>query len=501
MKKKSSKKELDIIVENLRKYPFTEKMLICQLGSMRLMEITHLDILNTPNAIYPWELEVLAELSLFADAPVATCSFSESEEKLIEIVNRIRNYQPPVLKNKKNMDFVNAFMMATSLQQFKLQENIFDRLYRYEFFWHYISKAINMPEIFSTMFEGAKYDDFRDLAILIFFYASLEQPTADIMRALCFKYHKIVKQLKITRNEYQQRQSEKIDENFENVVFGFNYLKPYPFVEFEECLFLPLPFLIIDAVTDSLLTRATDGNNSLRETIGKDVAQAYIQKIYNEGNIYDEVLPECFYYKGRNRIDSPDVMIRLGSQVCFIDSKLSTPGLAIRQFNDEVIENTIDRYAKNIIQIYNRVNDFNSGLFYPFQKHIQIDKSDVFGIVALFEDAYISKRQIYQQVFLKLGVAEDSREAEYIKSNIKITSFRDLELFAFRSHNIFVALSKKRDNPQDWNDIGLFVQELYKNDNHVLLPALDDFIKQSKKVVHDSIEELSATGLIKRDGR
>ena len=498
MKCRIPQPKLDTIVDKLRKYPFIEKMIVCQQGAMRLMRITHMDILNTPNAVYPWELEVFAELSLFADAPAAICSFNNSDKEFIDMINVIRNYQHPFLKQQKDENFANAFIMATCLQQFKHQENIYDRLYRYNYFWNFVNDEIDMPKIFEQHFGGIAYSDFRDLGILIYFYASLKETTTTIFQAIGLKYIKAVNALKITREDYKQRQSEKIDDNYENAIFGFNYLRPYPFVEFNENIFIPLPFLIIDAVTDSLLTRITINDNFLREKIGKEVAQSYIQKIYEESHVYDEVLPESAYYIGKRKLDSPDVLIRKDTQVCFIDTKLSTPRLEIRKFNTQVIEETVTRCAKNIIQMYNRVKDFNKGCYYPFEEKTHMDKKDVFGIVALLEDPYVSKRQIYAEVFSQLKIEATSEEANYIKSNIKITNFRDLELFAFRSHNIFVALTEKRDNPKDWNDMGLFNELLYKSDVYTLLPSIGNFIDMGRSVVLRSADEFEKLGIIKK---
>ena len=122
----------------------------------------------------------------------------------------------------------------------------------------------------------------------------------------------------------------------------------------------------MEAVTESLLTRVTNGNNLIREKIGKEIAQSYIEKILKECEVYDEVLPECEYYKRKQRFDSPDVLIMKGKQICFIDTKLSTPKLDIRKFDQRSIEKTILQYARYIIQVYNRVNDFCNGLVYPF---------------------------------------------------------------------------------------------------------------------------------------
>ena len=121
--------KLDKIVNRLRHYPFTEKILLCQTNATRIMKTTHLDIFNTPNAIYPWELEVFAELSLFADGSNPNKSFkAPMNNDFIKIINIIRNYRHSFLKKQKNMDFANAFIMVTGLQQFKSKENILHRI-------------------------------------------------------------------------------------------------------------------------------------------------------------------------------------------------------------------------------------------------------------------------------------------------------------------------------------------------------------------------------------
>ena len=128
---------LSSIIKQLRKYPFTEKMLLCQSNATKIMKPSSLDFLEAENAIYPWELEVFAELSLFADGPEPSRSFRQDTNKFIKMINTIRNYQHPYLKKQKNLDFADSFIMATGLQQFKAQENIIDRLYRYDFFWNF----------------------------------------------------------------------------------------------------------------------------------------------------------------------------------------------------------------------------------------------------------------------------------------------------------------------------------------------------------------------------
>lgn len=492
-------RKLDLIVKRLREYPFTEKMLFCQAHSTRMMTPTNLDILNTPNAVYPWELEVFAELSLFASGDKTTKHINQTADAFVSIINEIRNYQHPHLKSQKNLSYADSLIMISGLQQFKAQENILDRLYRYNYFWNFSNDIIDMPNEFSTFFNGLSYEHFRDLGILIFFYAALKEgDVAQIISYVNIKYKAVVDNLTISRNKYKDVQSEKLDDNFENTIYGFNYLHPYPYVECQGFVFLPLPYLIIDAVTDSLLTRITIDNNALRETIGKEVAQSYIESIFREGNVYDEILPEQEYYVGKNKIDTPDILIKNGDDFCLIDSKLSTPKLELRKFNKEAISDTISRYAKNIIQVYKRILDFTNGYYYPFSAQTKVEKNNVFGIVALLEDSYISRRQIYQEVFLQLKLDPESEEAKFIKANISITSFHDLELFAFGSRDIFVALKEKQANQSNWNNLQLFNMQLYPNKSSNRLDSMEKFISSAQSLIMKTIDELVGIGIVKK---
>ena len=353
-----------------------------------------------------------------------------------------------------------------------------------------------MHNTFLQKFGGIEYREFQNLATLAFFFASLKHNTNAIMSELLLKHRNVVDQLKITREAYKQCQSDKNDDNFDNAVYGFNYLHAFPFIEYRDLIFFPLPYLIADAVTDSLLTRATNADNSLREIIGRDVAQAYIESIFKESNVYEEVLPEQAYRVGKQKIDSPDIMLKNGANICFIDTKLSTPKLEIRKFNQEEIEKTIKKYARNVIQMYHRVKDFLDGYFYPFVNSVPISPTSTFGIVAVLEDAYISRRQIYAEAFNQLQITPDSSEAKFIMEHIKFTNFRDLEMFAFHSQDIFVALLAKAQNPKEWNDMGIHNSQLYAATKSPRIASVEAFVATSRAVILDFINEMVDKGII-----
>lgn len=482
---------LQLVLKKLEDYSFAEKMLFCQENSKRLIQFNSLDISVNNDSVFPWELEAFAELSLFSDAKKININSSDSDAEFIRMINQIRNFIHPYFKLKKNMNYVDDLLMVKGLQQFKCNENVYNRLYRYNYFWNYADDKINMSNVFSHKFNSLRYKDFRDLVTLIFFYDSIKPGDSNsvIISSIMLHFKKIVECLKISKEDYKKKQGKKIEDNIINVIYGFNYLKTFPFIEFENSIFLPLPHLIIDAVTDSLLTRATENDDTLRGKIGKYVAQSYIEKIFDEGKVYDQVLPEVTYNIGKNQFDSPDVLIKKDNCFCFIDTKLSCPKLSIRLFDKVAIESTIARYANNIIQIFNRINEFSKGIYYPFKDKTLVEKINVFGIVAVLEDSYISRNQIYEFVLTKLGINAESEEGKYIKSNIKITSFRDLENFAFNMRDIFLSLKYKRDDSSCWYDFPLYKQELYKSASKNILPSRMHFHTECVELLKLSINE------------
>ncbi len=497
-----NEKDLLKVLEMLRKYPFLEKMLLCQLHAQKLMNFDHLDILPniSKNIVLPWEIEAFAELSLFSTGDMPNKSFNEQNNNdFADIITTIRNFLPPHLERLKNTpNFANSFIMAVGMLQFKCQKNILNRLYRYDYFWKYQDDNIDMPAIFAQNYQGLSYDYFIELAFAIYFFASLDANTAasvginntsNIFLYICHTHSQAIKLLSIKRDEYILRQTEKNNNDITNAVYGFNYLYPYPFIEFQGNTYLPIPYLIIDSITESLMTRATNDNYRLREDIGKFVAQAYIQHIFKDNNVYEEVISERPYKKGKQTIDSPDVMIKNHGQFCFIDSKLSTPKLSLRIFNETDITNTIQQYAKNVRQIYNRIIDFENKLYYPFSSSSTINKSNIFGIVVVFESSFVSQRDIYAEVFKSLGINPDSDEARFIQSNITITELSDIENIAFSSYNVFSALENKRDDSTRWHDMGLYSDTIFDSDPQKL-PSLLEFEDKTKIILTNLISDL-----------
>ena len=313
----------------------------------------------------------------------------------------------------------------------------------------------------------------------------------DIWIFILSHYENVIKLLSIKREQYVNDQTEKNNGCIENGYYGFNYIHSYPFIIDEEALYMPLPYLIVDAVTDSLFTRLTYGNDNLRERIGKQTAESYLTYILADGNVYGEVHKEVEYYIGKKRIESPDVMIRKGSKICLFDSKLSTPSINIRQFNSEGINKIISRHADFVVQMYNRIKEFN--YYNPFSKEIDYAENDIFGIISVHEDSYILKERVYNKAIDKLGLKKE--DADFLLSHILVLPLSQIEIYALFSRDIFPAIINRRDNSNTWMDFNIVDYSDESESNRI--PAYENFMLYEEDLMRQVAHDLIRNGLIR----
>jgi len=83
-------KTFDEIISQLRKYSFSDKIAFLFNNALEISSVTGID-LHRDNEIYPWELEFLVELSLFAIED-SNCEPINTQE-MAKIVTFIRNYR------------------------------------------------------------------------------------------------------------------------------------------------------------------------------------------------------------------------------------------------------------------------------------------------------------------------------------------------------------------------------------------------------------------------
>lgn len=481
----------------LKRYSFASKMAVCQLSSRKIMNYTSIDIHSNRDALYPWELETFALFSLMTIDEYDSRIFkNQNDKQLVEIFNAIRNYEDPKLRVlEPNMEFANRFLMVTGQLQFKPQADIRNRFFRYNYLFSFINETINVKDAFIKKF-GCQYDEYYKPAMLLYFFFSLKPMLSNVNSILDYivsKHRSILSNLTITREKLCYEQLSKLDRGLDSYYYGFKYLYPHPIVEHDGAHYIPLPYLLVDATTESLMTKLTWENDNLRNAIGKEAVQSYLLYILSESKIFDDVKGEFEYQKGKQAILTPDVLAYKNDVCVLFDSKSSIPKLKLREFDDDSIIKTIEQYTKNVIQIYNRIKDFD--LYNPFNEESFVQKN-LFGIVVQFEDSYIMRHLIYEEVQKQLGLESDCYEYRFIQSNIKVVDLKEIEDAVFSSYDYVSSLIKQRDDASHWNDITFCYRNPADRGKETTIDPIRSFYHNCSELYESMVHELVEAGIV-----
>lgn len=464
----------------LKRYDFNSKMAICQKHSMDIMSVNGLINFNEQiNKIFPWELETFALFSVITLNEYSYNKFENGKniKEFHNVINTIRNYTPPELEvHKENVDFVSNILMITALNQFQLQEDIRFKLYRYLYIFKFKNDVVDMNTQFISKF-GTGYKEFKELGVIFQILASSNLKKypeyKSILDYTINKYELVIRQLSIERTEFIARQKN-VTKDINQYVYGFKFFYQFPFIKNGDSIFLPLPHLIMQAVTSSLLFRLTEGNGELRELLGKEVLESYIHHIASLCDGFNEVLPEYKYIHGQNEKRTLDIMIREGDSCLLLDSKSMSPRASLRNLIDEETEYTINRIVENVIQVYTHITQRFQVEYNPFEGEMCFVKGNIFGAVILLEDSYVRREIIMKRAAEKMGIDIKSKEYEYLCSNVKIISLYVLEEMIFTKENILQLLKNNRYDKEKWFDF-----------------SFTSSSKSKKMEMHESIRKMS----------
>ena len=208
---------------------------------------------------------------------------------------------------------------------------------------------------------------------------------------------------------------------------------------------------IIYEERQSMLNRVTFGDEQLRREFGKEVIESYLYDIASQVKTVSWISKEIVYNVGHQEIRSPDVLVGEGEKMTFYDTKAFSPSLRLRSLDRTEIENDIARYAKNVIQLYKQIVNYLAGKF-ELDKHYE--KKDIFGVVVVLEDAVVSRKKVYDKVFLELERTAhlDDEEKRYIHSHIKVLPLREVETFMLQNMSPLPFLVEQVENENQWDN-------------------------------------------------
>lgn len=470
----------------LENFTLESKLLFCQIYSSRIMSCSMVDMTKAcQENIMPWEIEVFAAYSIIYDNDNAI-------EKIDSItfantITLIRNYwHSELTEAKKNGEYCEKFFMISALQQFPVQGVFLQKLYRYHYFFTFQNEKLDMKEVFLNKI-GVNYERLEEFAFLVFIGFSKEyqdiSPKLTINNILLkvFSDNDVLKLLSIEKDEYK-KSSLLYNNNIIDQYYGLKSQYLYPFIVDKDCIYLPSPYLVINAVTESMLNRVTYQDKNIRRAIGKEIIESYIYDILNELNTVTWISSEFEYYKGKNKVLTSDVIAAENDKVVFYDTKAFTPSLKLRKFAADEIEKDIEIYAENVIQVYNQINNYLKGLFKLDKLYL---KENIFGIVVVLEDAVISRKKVYDKVYSIIQKKENLSEEEriYICSHIKVLSLSDIECMVLQNTSLMPELLSQINKPERWYDYTY----LNITTNNGLIPLYAQYEKYIKTRIKEYI--------------
>lgn len=440
----------------LENFTLESKLLACQKYSSRIMSSSMVDMTKAYNEnIMPWEIEAFAAYSIIYDDEKATLELNN--KTFADTITLIRNYWHNGLTEAENSgQYPEVFMMISALQQFPVQGVFLQKLYRYHYFFTFQNKNLDMKQVFLDKI-GVSYEQLEEFAFLIFVGFSKEaQDTISPLQlqsilTRIFSNKDVLRVLSIEKENYKKELLSLYKDNIIDQYYGLKIQYIYPFISGKDFTYVPSPYLVINAVTESMLNRITFKDNKIRRAIGKEVIESYVYEIISQLSTVTWITPEFEYNKGKDRVLSSDVISVEGDKVIFYDTKAITPSLKLRKFDTTEIEKDIEIYADDVIQIYNQVKNYLQGLF---QLDKTYSKDNIFGIVVVLEDAVVSRKKVYDKVYAILQETADLSEDDknYICSHIKVLPLRVIECMVLQNTSLLPELLAQLDKPEKWYD-------------------------------------------------
>jgi len=430
----------------LKRFSFQEKMGIATMHSSHVILFGKERHKNRENLPLPWCLETFVMLAMEAYEYADGRFDGKNRNKFIKMYNAIWGATSVVTDTPcGRFDFIDTFMAATALSQFHMQEYPLIRQYRYWNIFNDDSQPVQLKSVFEKKM-GAPYEDFLLLGYIlqVLFIAQAQNkavaiPQKTFRYLLNVRFPEAAKHLRITRAEYVALQH-KFAANSKDpykYVYSLSPSYQYTFVEESGATYFPLPHLINQNITSSLLYRLTEGNDDLRRQIGLHLWEKYLLQLVSQSGVYQETFPEQLYRYSGSEAHSPDVIARQDDMVLFMDSKSTVPNIGIRLFDSVSYEGNIRIVAGNIVQLYKQMHRF--ALYNPFSGTVSNNMDDYWGIVVVLEDAYIRRVRYFEKAKDDLGIQEGSKEWQWLIEHIKVVSLYEVERVCLSGNSLIEA--------------------------------------------------------------
>lgn len=355
-------------LSELEKYTFESKMIACQLEASKIMNGSEVDLnVAVKLNITPWELEAFTLFSIIFDDEKATKKLDHIT--FGEIITKIRNFWHPELDIAEENGTISEILgMTMLLQQSPIQGLNLQRLFRYNYIFNFQNEKVDFRAKFIEKYTDSfeKYEEFAFALFLLCSRSSniprwcYEKP--DYLLKV-YQRKEVVEHLSIKKEVYKKELTSFYKGKLLDYYYGLKLQYIWPLIEYGGYFYTPSPYLVINAVTESMLNQLTEGDEKLRGDLGKEVLESYLYDIAIELPSKTWISKEKEYFVNGNRCLTSDVLLGEGEYVTFFDTKSLVPSTKLRQFNRKEIDHNIEMYADAIIEIYNQIRHYQQQLF------------------------------------------------------------------------------------------------------------------------------------------
>lgn len=429
------------ICKVLETISFDSKMAYALYASIETMSINgqvESEILRTK--YLPDEIETFVLNSIVAE------EHSDNEmtnEQFMDVMSAIRNYQPPKRYEKTGTDFLKWILPTIGAVQFESQQFLFFRLYRHHFLFTFCNNSVDIDTEFKKKFAKG-FDEYaaKVFTLQVLLSQRWLRLYKEYLKNVSLEAFWFIDNLKMTRDQYRMELSQ-----FAKSAEDYRYcLRPsysYPFVEYKDKIYLPTPHLLIQSITSAMMNRLTYGNNGLRELIGKNACEEYLLKIVKDSGVFDEVKPEYEYSSGQKTLD---ILTRKGTVALLIDSKLFSPKVSLRSFDEIAYKEDVARIVKSLKQAYRHAHNKYNRDYKPFISNT----NDVYALIVVYQEGYLENDEIYLQAAQDLSIKAGSADYTWLCHHIGITDLATFERFMLSQTDVLPEIMNRDGSLNQW---------------------------------------------------
>ncbi len=429
------------IYKTLSRTSFLSKMeYACQASANTMSMNGQIDANELVKMFLPEEIECFVLNSVVAN------EYNNREmnhKEFINVMNAIREYQPQNDKLNRQSEFLRWVLPTYGSVQFELQQNILCRLYRHYNLFSFTNDYVDVNNEFINKYEMKHMDYCSIVLVLHLLLAQKKYKEYNVcLENLIKKSPWFIKNLSIERNQYKEELRQFATDSSE-YKFCLRPSYSYPFIRFEDKVVLPTPHLLVHSITSAMMNRLTYDKSDLREKIGKYAFENYIYKIVVDSNQFDEVFTEYEYEKGKRTLD---ILARKENTALLIDCKLFCPKVDLRVYDEDAYEKDLLRIIKDIKQAYKHVRELFKIKYYPFS----VDINDVFALIIVYQDAYISQNDIYSRTAKELCIDESSDDYIWLISHIGLADVASLERYLLNKVELLPDIINRGELTDKW---------------------------------------------------